>query len=535
MMTPRRTLWLLIGASTLLRLAWASILGPGNDEAYHYLFWAHPDWSYFDHPPMVAVIESIGPALLRGSTSPFALRLGFIALFAGSTWLMYRLAERPFGPRVGLLAAFALNVTAYHTAAASSFVLPDGPLLFFWLLTLDRLAAAFDEPDRIFPWLGVGVAWGLALLSKYHAIFLPAGALIYLWVEPSARRVLRRPGPYLAALIGILVFSPVIAWNASHHWVSFLFQGGRAVGSLWPRPDYLAAMIGGQIAYLFPWIWIMLAVIMVRGVRQFRKIGRVERFFLCGSIAPLVAFTGVACFHRVLPHWTLVGYLSLFPLLGLAWEARWRADPAKALKYFKMLALATLIPVAFVLAEYQFGFLQQGARVSLGILPPKSKIDQTIELYGWDQVAEELGRRGLLGRDTDFLFTGNWISSGQIAYATRDSGIPVLCYNDRDARGFAFWSRPEDWVGKDGLLISVNDRQAEPECYERYFSRIEPVAAFDVTRAGGVVRSIRVFRCIRQIMAFPFLPGDLDAEPRRVVAIPAGDEARARSGLPRSR
>ena len=53
-MTPRRALFALIAASSALRLAWAASLGPGNDEAYHFLFAVHPDWSYFDHPPMLA-------------------------------------------------------------------------------------------------------------------------------------------------------------------------------------------------------------------------------------------------------------------------------------------------------------------------------------------------------------------------------------------------------------------------------------------------------------------------------------------------
>src|SRR4029453_6360728 len=114
--------------------------------------------------------------------SPFSLRLGFILLFGASTWLMDRLTARCYGERAGFLAALALNVTAYHTAAAGAFALPDGPLLFFGLLTLDRLAAALLAPPswRLGPWVAVGLAWGGALLSKYHAVFLPAGAVLFL-------------------------------------------------------------------------------------------------------------------------------------------------------------------------------------------------------------------------------------------------------------------------------------------------------------------------------------------------------------------
>ena len=101
---------------------------------------------------------------------------------------MARLTSRLYGERAGLLAAFALNVSAYHTAAAGAFALPDGPLLFFWLLTLERLIVALDiaaEQESIpsvfraiRPWIGVGLAWGCGMLSKYHAVFLPAGVFL---------------------------------------------------------------------------------------------------------------------------------------------------------------------------------------------------------------------------------------------------------------------------------------------------------------------------------------------------------------------
>ena len=65
-MTARQALWALIAISTSLRLGWAASLGPGNDEAYHYLFALHTDWSYIDHPPMLAAVETVGLMLAGG-------------------------------------------------------------------------------------------------------------------------------------------------------------------------------------------------------------------------------------------------------------------------------------------------------------------------------------------------------------------------------------------------------------------------------------------------------------------------------------
>ena len=158
----------------------ASCLGLGNDEAYHFLYAVHPDLSYYDHPPMLAWVETIGLTLSGSPFSALALRSGFILLFAASTWLLWRIAGRWYGPWAGFYAALALNLTGYYGLAASTFALPDGPLLFFWLLTIDRLSLALERPGETWPWVWVGLAWGGAMLSKYHAIFLPAGTVLLL-------------------------------------------------------------------------------------------------------------------------------------------------------------------------------------------------------------------------------------------------------------------------------------------------------------------------------------------------------------------
>jgi hypothetical protein len=534
-MTPRRALWGLIVVSGVLRLIWAASLGPGNDEAYHYLFLVHPDWSYFDHPPMLAVVEALGVAAAGGVVTPLSLRTGFVLLFAGSTWLMARLTSRLYGERAGMFAAFGLNVTAYYTAAAGVFALPDGPLLFFWLLTLDRLAVAIAADGRsVRPWLGVGLAWGGAMLSKYHAVFLPAGVLLYMMIEPPARAWLRRPGPYLAAAVGLAAFSPVLVWNAAHGWASFAFQGGRAIGS-GLRLDTLLAAVVLPALYLFPWVWTRLVREgLGRGRRLFDPATTsADRFLLAQSIPPLAAFLAVACTRPILPHWTLVGFLPLFPMLGQSWAAASGADPRRFRTRAAVLAAFPVLVAVAAVAEGRTGFLQKGRPGGLGLL--SASLDPTAGTFGWDQVADELKRRGLLDRPDTFLFTGNWFHSGQVAFATRGSKTPVLCYHAADARSFAFWSRPEEWVGRDGVLVTVDSNAVEPAAFERWFTRIESLGEFPVLRAGVPVRIIRLYRCVRQTLAFPFddlgrtpRPGRGTAVESRFVARPAPAESRPR-------
>lgn len=495
-MKAGRAVGWLIAVSGAVRLAWAGWIGPGNDEAYYSLFATHLDWAYFDHPPAVGWVVAAGLALAGPGPSVLGLRLGFVAMFAGSTWAMYRLGARLYGERAGAFAALALNLSAYHTAAVGAFALPDGPLLFFWLLTLDRLVAALQAPKaRIVPWVWVGLAWGGAMLSKYHAIFLPLGFALYLAVEPSTRRWIGKPGPYLAAAIGWLVFAPVIVWNARNGWASFAFQGERALGGTGFRPDSLAIALFGPALYLTPWIF---AGLVAAGLGRAPGGGPrwAARFSECAAVVPLLAFGLVACTRPVLPHWSLVGFVPLFPRLGAAWAARVEANPARMARRLRGMA-AVVVAVAAAIGL-------QANRGALGPVDPRS--DPTVDLFGWDQVAEELGRRGLLRPGGAFLFTGAWYHSGQLAFATRGGPVPVLCYNAGDARGFARWTRPEDWSGRDGILVAVDRRSIEPGIYERWFARIEPIGGFDVVRAGVTVRTIRLFRCSQPTKPPPFAP-----------------------------
>jgi 4-amino-4-deoxy-L-arabinose transferase-like glycosyltransferase len=521
-MTARQALWTLIGLSTALRVAWAASLGGHGNEPYYYMYANHLGWGYFDHPPMVGFLAALGSALVGPSAPVLGLRVGFIALFAGSTWLLARLTARWFGPRAGVLAALALNATAFYGLIIGTFADPDGPLLFFWLLTLDRLAVALGPEGRGVDWAGVGAAWGAAMLSKYHAVLLPAGVCLYLLLRPSARRCLRTPGPYLATAVGLAVFSPTIAWNAAHGWVSFLYQGTRAGGFRGFQPEMLIEAIVGQVFYLTPWIWAWLVAILIGlGRRGVRRWGDAEAFLACQAILPLLLFLGVATFRRIMPHWPLIGFVALLPLLGRAWSARLEDDPRR-IRVRLRLALVSAAPVimaSLFLAQTRSGWFQDARGRLLGVVTPAD--DPTVDMIRWGQIARELDRRGLLDEPDTFLFTDDWRFSASLAMAT-DLAHSVACYH-RDARSFTFWSRPRDWVGRDGIYVRVEDALIDAEYYVPWFTRVEPLAEFPIVRGGVPLQRVRVYRFVRQIEPFLFGyngPGDI---PRPQPQLARGD------------
>lgn len=503
---PRRSLFVLIFITLILRLCWAATIEMANDEAYHFLYTVHPDWSYFDHPPMLMWVATIGRWLCGGWLHPLSLRLGFVLLFAGSTWIMFDWTARWFGECAGYYAALALNVAAYFSVGAGTFVLPDGPFLFFALLTMRNLTEAiFVKVDGVavlkveqhnptyhdlLTWANVGLACAGAMASKYHGVLLPLATVVYVVVTPRAWRILRTPGPYLAAILGACGLIPVLLWNAQHDWASLAFQGSRAVGVQF-SPVGLGTMIFGPIAYLLPWVWIPAIGILFNRLWRCRDLTGVDRFLVCLSVMPLALFFCVSCIRPILPHWPLIGFIPLLPLLGSLWAANAERDPTSVRRWVIFMSLCTPAIAIIFACQARFGLID---------FPLRS--DPAREISGWESVGRELQSRGRLDRANTFLFTNHWYDSGQLAFCIRNR-LPVTCYNQGDARGFAYWSKPEDWVGQDGLLVSVEETP-NLEAWKPYFKQIELLDSFSMTRGGKPFRPVQVYLCSNQQLPFPF-------------------------------
>jgi 4-amino-4-deoxy-L-arabinose transferase-like glycosyltransferase len=103
-MSPTRAVILIIAATSLVRILFAAAVGLCIDESYIAGVSRQFALSYFDHPPLHIWLVG-GWAKLIGDERAVILRLPFIAMFAGSTWLMFRLTARVYGERAGLWAA----------------------------------------------------------------------------------------------------------------------------------------------------------------------------------------------------------------------------------------------------------------------------------------------------------------------------------------------------------------------------------------------------------------------------------------------
>src|SRR5262249_4074559 len=244
---------LCIAAMMGLRAVVAARAPLAFDEAYYWLWSKSLAAGYLDHPPLIAYVIRLGTTIF-GDT-PLGVRAGPLALLIGATWAVWRsgaLLLRSEGD--GATAALFFNVTLMSGTVGLA-ATPDSPAMAaaaFFVLALAQVA----ETERPAWWLAAGAAAGFALLSKYTAPFLGAGARLWLCVTPRERRWLRSPWPYLGTALALVMFAPVIVWNSTHGWISFAWQFGRVVTRSFSL-RYLGDFVAGQIGLATPFIFVL--------------------------------------------------------------------------------------------------------------------------------------------------------------------------------------------------------------------------------------------------------------------------------------
>jgi 4-amino-4-deoxy-L-arabinose transferase-like glycosyltransferase len=346
---------LTILALVALRLAAAAWTPLTFDEAYYWMWSKHLAGGYYDHPPMVAVVIRLG-TMLAGDTE-LGVRLVSILLALPMSWAVYRATAILFGgPRVAATSTILLNVTLM-VAVGTMIVTPDAPLLVASSLVLFCLAKVV-ETGRGAWWLAAGAAIGAALLSKYTALFFGPAIMIWLASVPKLRRWLISPWPYLGGLVSLLIFSPVILWNADHRWVSFIKQMGRARIEDF-RPAFIAELIPTQIAFATPLVFILGAMGLYALFR--RKAGApAARVLINATFWTIVLYFAWHSLHaRVEANW----FAPVYPAFAVAAAVAvhlvpWRPRQQRLVEFCRRWAAPTgIVMFALLIVQANTGVL----------------------------------------------------------------------------------------------------------------------------------------------------------------------------------
>ena len=293
----------LIAAMMLMRVIYASLLDLRTDEAYYWTWSKESVLSFLDHPPMIAWFIRFGTAIF-GDTN-FGVRFaGLLAMLVTQLLLADIVRRVTHDVRAVLIAALMMEAALYYGLLMAK-VSPDVAMIPFAVAMLWALVRLTESGDARW-WLAAGLFAGLALLSKFTAMMLLPAVAAFMLVPRWRRHWLLSPYPWAAALIALVVFSPVLIWNAGHDWASFRFQSVRATAT----HDVSLRTVGDFIGLQFGLVGFILLPVVLSGVtltawRGYRRGDAVAILLSTAVIVPFGYFLWKSLTLRVGDTWPM--------------------------------------------------------------------------------------------------------------------------------------------------------------------------------------------------------------------------------------
>jgi Dolichyl-phosphate-mannose-protein mannosyltransferase len=472
--TLTNSLLLIIILSCAVKCIFAAALGAGVDESYTIATSRIVDLSVYDHPPLAWWLVSF-MRWLSGTESPFILRLPFILCSAVSTWLIAELTQILFGESKKIIAALMFSAAPVLSITTGSWILPDGPLLLFMLACACIVARLLFEPSTSPAyWLLAGLYGGFALLSKYHGLFLFSGTFVFLILSSRHRFWLATPWPYLGAFIGLLIFLPVLLWNARHEWVSFLFQSSRANPAEWHIWMPFIVLLG-QALFLCPPIFYFLLRATYQKIIT-RPIHAESLFLLSLGGGPILIVFMISLWSKQsLFHWAAPGYMMLIPIAAHyinAQQRLWLAYISYAMWGLTLcVSLLGLLPI---------NWSSIGIRDPFADMRSWSSLEPLIENIYKEMPAQS------------FIATTHWHLTGRLDYALRgDYRVTCLC---RDNREYGIIYPLSDLRHQSGIiLVPFYKTNLSQDTLEKMFVRLDQRDDIHIRLGSDVIMRFHVY------------------------------------------
>jgi len=278
-----------------------------SDETYYWIWSKKLDFSYFDHPPMIAYIIKLTTLF---SDDPLFVRLGAALMVSGSAYILYLLAKRMFDEKTAIY-TFYIFISSIIVIVASTLITPDLPLLFFTTLFLYTAYIYLFEDKKNYLLLA-GFAAGAMILSKYTGILIIFTLIVYVVIYK--REVFKDRYLLYSVLIATVVFSPVLYWNYTHDFISFTFQldHGIAKEKVFLLKEF-KKFTTAQLVLFHPFYLLPLFYFIIMDKKRFEK---KKVYLLLPFLFTLFFFIYNSAFKHANEQWAAPAYISASVLLG---------------------------------------------------------------------------------------------------------------------------------------------------------------------------------------------------------------------------
>jgi dolichol-phosphate mannosyltransferase len=477
----------LIAYSAVLRLVYAGSVELMPEEAYYWNYSRHLDFGYLDHPPMVAWLIRLGTALF-GQTE-FGVRAGALCCGAVTSIFVYKLARNLFG-ETSALAALLLAQALPYFFLSGFLMTPDAPLAAAWAASLYFLERALIA-NRSRAWWLAGISLGLGMISKYTIAVLVPVTMAFMLLDPRSRHWWRRTDPYVAALLALLIFSPVLIWNAQHEWASFAFQTSRRLAEA--HQFALHKLIGSIIVLMTPTGLLAAAGVLLAwpvGSEQLADASRARRLFSLAILLPLSVFAAFSLRHEVKLDWTGALWTGALPAIGCAMIA---AD-AKSSRLNRWLRAAWMPTIVSMLLIYGAGLHY----LVLGLLGLGYGKHIEVVPVGWRDLTAHIVETANAQRTTgggEVLIVGmdRYAIASELAFyggGHAPSGLETANSHLFGGMGLMYgqWMPPQEQEHRNLLLVAFSPGELEDKSIHAQVERLGPIEDDVLWRDGIIVR-----------------------------------------------
>jgi len=209
---------------------------------------------YPKHPPFPAWIASAFAWLSPGEV--WGIYLAGYLFAATSLFASWKLACEFLPPRHSLLAVICLDGLIFMTGDPSEYsnkVVLDT----VWALTVLFFVFAL-RTGKIRWWVAMGTVVGFGLLNKYTLGLLIVVLAGYVLFDKNARFIIKTPGPYLAAVVALILFSPHAYWLIQNDFLPLRYASESSTS-----PYGLISHIRHPAGFILDQFFIILPVLLV--------------------------------------------------------------------------------------------------------------------------------------------------------------------------------------------------------------------------------------------------------------------------------